>query len=459
MNSATKSILRASITVYNRSPKDKPKMIAFIEKKLFENSEGEKIGFQYAKDNVTAAHIFLRLFKKEIQTMKKQEESIDHSARAHALLSASGASRWINCTPSPRLEENFEEKNSSFAEEGTLAHEFAELNLKKQLKLITPKVHKTLTAPFLENEYYSPEMETEVQKHVDYVIQQFTAAKRVTKDAQLLIEEKVDFSHLVEEGFGTCDDVIIADGVLEVIDLKYGKGVQVSAENNAQLKLYGLGALRATELMYDIHTVRLTIVQPRLDSISSWELSAEDLQAWGEEVVKPKAELAYAGQGEQVAGDWCRFCKAKVKCRALADLSMEVAKHEFADPSLLSDSELLEAFKKSDLVSGWLSAVAEYIFQTALEGKKWEGYKLVEGRSVRTWKDEEEIKERLRLDYDPADFINEKLAGIGQIEKLVGKTNFTTLLGDLIIKPAGKPTLAPEGDKRPELAQAKDDFA
>jgi hypothetical protein len=459
MNSATKRILKASITVYNRSPKDKPKRIAFIQQKLIENAQGEKIGFQYAKDNVTAANIFLRLFKKEIQTMKKQEESIDHSARAHALLSASGASRWINCTPSARLEEKFENKNTSFSEEGTLAHEFAELNLKKQLKLITPKQYSTLVAPFLANEYYSPEMETEVQKHVDYVIQQFTAAKRVTKDALLLIEEKVDFSHLVEGGFGTCDDNIIADGVLEVIDLKYGKGVIVSAEDNSQLKLYAIGALRATELLYDIHTVRLTIVQPRLDSISSWEMSVDDLYKWGEEVVKVKAEKAYAGEGEQITGDWCRFCKAKAKCRALADESLEVAKHEFADPNLLSDSELLEVFKKSDLISSWLDSVTAHIFQSALEGKKWEGYKLVEGRSVRTWKDEEAIKERLRLDYDPTDYINEKLAGIGQIEKLVGKTNFTTLLGDLIIKPAGKPTLAPESDKRPELAQAKDDFA
>lgn len=458
MNSATKSILRASINVYNAEPKKQKKLIEYIGQKLVENEQSKIIGKAYNQNQVQAGKIFLRIFNNKIEKMENNTE-INHAQRAHALLSASGASRWINCTPSPRLEEGFENKDSFFSAEGTLAHEFAELNLKKQLKLITPKVYDTLVKPFLTHECYNNEMQGEVQKHVDYVMQELKVAKKRTKDAILLIEEKVDFSHLVEEGFGTCDDIIIADGVLEVIDLKYGKGVRVSAENNSQLKLYGIGALRAVELLFDIHTVKLTIVQPRLDSISSWEISVEDLELWGETVVKPKALQAYAGEGEQVTGEHCRFCKVKFKCRAIAEQTLEVAKHEFKDPNLLSDSEILDVYKQSDLITNWIASVSEFVFQSALEGKKWDGFKLVEGRSVRMWKDESEVIKTLETVYDRADFINEKLGGIGQIEKLIGKATFTDVLGSLIIKPAGKPTLAAQDDKRQELAGAKEDFA
>ena len=389
-------------------------------------------------------------------------KKVDHGARKHALLSASGASRWINCTPSPRLEENFADNTTSYAAEGTLAHEFAELGLRLAIKQISKKEYNASVSQFLKNPLYSDEMEDEVQKHIDYVLQQFTEAKRLTKDALLLIEEKVDLTYFIEDGFGTCDDVIIADGTMEVIDLKYGKGVRVSAEDNSQLKLYALGALRAHELMYDIHTVRMTIVQPRLDSISSWEMSAKDLNAWGEDIVKPKAELAYAGEGEQIPGEWCRFCKAKARCKALANQSMEIAKHEFADPMLLTDEELIEAYKIAPQIQDWINGISEYLLTEAINGKKWPEYKLVEGRSNRQWIDTEKVEEKLKENnFKESDFLVSKLAGITAIEKLVGKSNFGPLLNDLVVKPQGKPTLVPESDKRPEfgIAQAQFDFS
>src|SRR5690606_27222207 len=195
-------------------------------------------------------------------------KAVNHSARKHALLSASGASRWMNCTPSARLEEKFEDKRSVYADEGTLAHEFGDIEIRHNIGLISDKVYNTEIAKLRKHELYSPEMETEVAKYVQIVLETYQAAKTKNPDAVILVEQRLDFSHLVEQGFGTGDIVIIADGVMEVIDLKYGKGIRVDADNNPQLKLYGSGALRAYELLYDIHTVRLTIVQPRLDHVS-----------------------------------------------------------------------------------------------------------------------------------------------------------------------------------------------
>lgn len=398
------------------------------------------------------------------------KSNIDHSSRKHALLSASGASRWLNCTPSPRLEESFENKSSPYAAEGTLAHEFAEINLKLQLKLITKAAYNKLAKPLKVDEFYSEEMEEHVQKHVDYVIQQFTEAKRKTKDAILSIEEKIDLTHFIKDGFGTNDDVIIADGVLEVIDLKYGKGVRVSAEDNAQLKLYGLGALRAHELMYDIHTIRLTVTQPRLDSISTWELSTEELNTWGEAVVKPQAIKAYVGDGEQTPGDWCRFCKAKAKCKEFAVTNLELVKRDFAndleceveDSKLLTDDELIQIYKVLPQIQHWINGVSSYILDEALKGKKWAGHKLVEGRSNRKWSDEGKVKDILLANkYKEEDFTSDpKLLGIGKIEKLVTKPKFNLLLGEVVIKPEGKPTLVDKADKRPEFGvnKAQDDF-
>lgn len=398
---------------------------------------------------------------------------VNHSERKHALLSASGASRWLNCTPSARLEESFESIQTSYAAEGTLAHEFADIGIRFAASMMPKREYNKAIDNLRKHYLYAADMEEEVQKHIDYVLEQFTEAKRLTKDAVLVVEEKTDLTDYIEEGFGTCDSIIIADGVMEVIDLKYGKGVRVSSKDNSQLKLYGLGALRKYELMFDIKVIRLTIVQPRLDSISSWEISVDDLREWGDEVVKPKAEEAYSGEGTFTPGEWCRFCKAKAKCKAIAEENLKIAKLDFADLAVpnvserlsaiteLTEPELLDIFEKSSQIEDWLASVKAHIMQLALEGKEWEGYKLVEGKSNRKWSNEEEVAEILEnADYTEAEIFNKKLKGITIIEKAIGKVNFTSLLSNHVIKPQGAPTLVPLSDKRPALGndQAAEDF-
>lgn len=391
-------------------------------------------------------------------------EEVNHSNRKHALLSASNASRWLNCPPSARLEEKFEESNPStssiYAEEGTLAHEFADLNLRRASGRIAEVIFDKEIKNIRKHSLYSSEIEEEVEKYVSYVLEAFTEAVHKTADAVFLIEEKLDFSHLVEKGFGTADAGIVADGVLEIIDLKYGKGIKVDAKENPQLMLYGLGALRSFELMYDVNTVKMTIVQPRLDNISSWEIKVEDLISWGEKTVKPAAIKAYEGEGVQKAGEHCKWCKVKAMCATLAAKNIALARYEFKDPHLLTEKQLLEVYKQQPMLVDWVNAVADYLLDEALKGKHWPGYKVVEGRSLRKWIDEERVVATLELSHDPKDFMISKLAGIPAIEKLLGKNEFSKILGNMIIIPPGKPTLVPESDKRPAMGieQAKIDF-
>lgn len=388
---------------------------------------------------------------------------MEHSTRKHALLSASGASRWINCPPSARLEESDGEKGAtSYAAEGTLAHEFGDLSLQRQTVKITAIAYERKLDELRENELYTDEMEGEVQKYTDYVMEQLAAAKKLDKKALLLIEEKVDLREFIEEGFGTCDANIIGNGVLEIIDLKYGKGVKVSAVDNSQLKLYALGAVIKYGLTHEFYTVKMTIHQPRLDHISSFDMSVEDLEKWADEVVKPAAALAYTGDGVQKAGEHCRWCKVKATCRAMHDYNMVLAKHDFADPKLLTDEEILEAYTKSDLLADWAKSVADHILETALDGKNWKGLKVVEGRSVRQWADQEAALDRLKKSKCKlSDITQTKILGITKIEKLLGPQRFTKLMSEYVIKPAGKPTLAPMDDKRPAIGvdSAKEDFA
>lgn len=385
--------------------------------------------------------------------MEKHDKTVNHSERAHAKISASGASKWTACTPSAHLEEFFPNDSSEDADLGTLAHEFAEVNLKGELEIWDADEAIYRNKGLTEHELYNEEIQDYVQKHVDYVIEQFTEAKRLTPGAILLIEEKVDLTHLIAESFGTCDIIIIADGVLEVIDLKYGLGVRVEAEKNKQLMLYGSGALEKYELLYDIHTVRLTITQPRLDSISSWEISADDLRKWGEEELKPLAAIAFAGEGELVTGLHCQFCKASPRCRARAKEAKELTKHEFNDPRLLSDAELLEIFKISDNVGKWVKKVDAYIFDEAMNGKKWEGYKLVDGQNRRAWTDADKALKTALANGMVFDKITTpaNIKGITEIEKLATKALFPTLFGDVVFYKKTSPSLVPESDKRPEL--------
>lgn len=387
----------------------------------------------------------------------------DHTSRKHALLSASGASRWLNCTPSARLEEKFDESAPSvYAAEGTLAHEFGDINLRFHNGEINKRTLNKELKRLRKDKLYTDEMEEQVAKYVIIAIESLNMAKQVDPGAIMLIEERFDFSHLIEMGFGTSDTTIIGGNTLLIIDLKYGKGIRVEAEDNPQLKLYASGALQALGLSYDIHTVKMAIVQPRLDHISTAEMSADDLIEWGETIVKPKALIAYKGEGEQKPGDWCKWCKVKAVCVALADKNMELAKHEFRDPQILTDEALLEVYKAQPMLIDWAKAVAEHLLTEALNGKKWDGYKVVEGRSNRKWLDEKEVYIKLsREGFKHGDCVTEKVKGIGKIEKLVGKKEFFPLLGDQVIKPPGAPTLVLESDKRAAMGndQAKEDFA
>lgn len=388
--------------------------------------------------------------------------SVEHSTRAHALLSASGASRWMNCTPSARLEEKFDESSTStFAAEGTLAHEFGDVNLRFKNGEIDEKTLKAELKKLRKDKNYTDEMESEVDKYVTIVMEAFAVAKARTPDAKLLIEERVDFSHLVEKGFGTGDVCIVADGFLDVIDLKYGKGVKVDADKNPQLMLYGSGALRKFDLVYDIHTVNLVIVQPRLDHLSEWKISTEDLIEWGQKEVKPKAAKAYQGKGVQKAGDHCKWCKVKAMCATLAAKNVKLAQHDFKDPHLLTESQVLGVYKQIPMLVDWANAVGKHLLDEAVKGKKWQGLKLVEGRSNRKWTDEKKVQEALIENlFDEKEFTTTELQGITAVEKLVGKSKFPTILGSLVIKPQGKPTLVPMSDKRPAMGveQAKEDF-
>lgn len=390
-----------------------------------------------------------------------------HNERKHALLSASHAARWLACPPSARLEEKFKETcgfqdSSVYAEEGTLAHEFAELRLRWLTKQISYTDYASSLEKIRSHKLYSVEIEEQIEKYTTYVMETFEHAKTIVPDPVLFIEEKLDFSHIVEEGFGTGDSGIIADGIMEVIDLKYGKGVKVEACENPQLKLYALGALRNYEMLYDIYTVRLTIVQPRIDNIVSWDISVKDLYKWAYETVKPIAEKAYVGKGIQKAGEHCKFCAVKAMCNTLAQRNVALAKHEFKDPQLLTDKQLIDIYKQIPMLVDWANSVGEFLFNKALAGEKVEGYKLVEAPSRRRWTNEEDVQAKLKKEgYSEEQFNVVKLKGISDIEKLVGKKNFPSLMEGFVIKPQGNPILVPETDKRPEyksLEQAKQDF-
>jgi hypothetical protein len=378
----------------------------------------------------------------------------------HALLSASGAHRWLSCTPSARLEETFPETTSPYAEEGTHAHALAEFMLRKRFgEALGPRAYKTALAALQSDPRYSPEMAEHVQAYVDYVEERFNAAKAVCPDAFLAIEQRLDLSRWVQESYGTGDTVIVADGTLENIDFKYGKGVPVSAEDNPQLRLYGLGALDAFAMIYDIHTVRETVVQPRLDNISSETMPVADLLDWAESYVRPRALLAIDGRGEYCPGDHCRFCRARETCRARAEAVLSFARYEFRQPPLLTDDEIPTLLKKADLIRSWIEDIAAYALHAAESGTRFDGWKLVEGRAVRKYADEDAVLARLKSSgYDEAILTKRSLLGLTEMEKTIGKKPFSEILAELIIRPAGKPVLVRDTDKRPELNSAATDF-
>jgi hypothetical protein len=375
----------------------------------------------------------------------------------HALLSASGAKRWLSCTPSARLEEGFENTTSSYAEEGTRAHTLAEAKVRYSvLKTIDKKQYDRIE----KNIKPDTEMDEATELYVDLITEKFNQARAKTKDALLLLEARLDFSHIVPGGFGTGDAIIIADGTMEVIDLKYGKGIPVYAEDNPQARLYGLGALNQFGQIYSVEEVSSTIVQPRLDSVSTETLTADELAAWGEDCVKPRAILADAGEGEFCTGEHCRFCKAKAVCRPRAEEALSIAKHEFEQPPILSDEEIPGILQLLDKAEAWIKDIKEYAYIKALNGTKWAGFKLVEGRSNRCYLDEEIVANKLKSNgYEDDTIYTKKLKGITEMTKILKKKVFEEILGDLLVKPAGKLTLVTEDDEREAANSAKNDFA
>ena len=370
-------------------------------------------------------------------------------ATKHALLSASSSDRWIHCPPSARLSETYEDKGSDYAAEGTDAHSLCEYKLKTVLGMEADDPTENLS-------WFNQEMDDCASGYAAYVLEQVEAAKETCSDPVVLIEQRVDFSRWVEEGFGTADCIIIADGTLQVIDFKYGLGVLVSATENPQMMCYALGALELFDGIYDIDTVRMTIYQPRRDNLSTYELSKNDLHTWADDVLKPAAELAFAGDGNFLCGEWCGFCKAKNACRARADANLELAKYDFKLPPLLTDEDVEDILGKIDDLVSWASDIKEYALAQAISGKQWSGFKLVEGRSNRRYVNDAAVAAAVTgAGFDPYE---QKLLGITAMQKMLGKARFDEVLSGLIEKPQGKPTLVPESDKRPAMNTAITDF-
>ena len=361
----------------------------------------------------------------------------------HSVLGASAADRWMNCTPSAQLTAGMEDEATTFAAEGTAAHALCEWKVRKALKM---RAGRRPTS-----DYWTDEMEEFTDDYRDFIMDLVGQAKLTCKDPVTLIEQHLDFSCYVPDGFGTGDFLLVADRELNVVDFKYGRGVAVYADHNPQMMLYALGALNLFDCLYDIEQVTMTIFQPRLSSISTWTISAEELYKWAEEVLKPKAELAAKGEGEFISGSWCRFCKARNTCRARAESFLELAKMEFQPPALLSDEEVSEVMEKAAELSKWVSDVMAYAQAEAIEnGKHWNGYKLVEGRSTRRFIDEKKVEEAAKgAGY--TDIYNKSLITLTAFEKLMGKDTFKEVLGSYVTKPAGKLTLVPVSDKRPEV--------
>lgn len=367
----------------------------------------------------------------------------------HAVLSASSSERWLNCPPSARLCEGYEDKGSDYAAEGTDAHTLCEYRLKQALGIPAEDPIENLS-------WYNEEMEECAAGYAAYVVELLETAKQTCSDPVVMIEQRVDFSRWVQEGFGTADCILIADGVLNIVDYKHGKGVEVSAEGNTQLSLYSLGALEIFDGIYDIDRVSVHIFQPRKSNVVSSMMDKADLYQWADTELTEKAQLAYEGQGSFSCGEWCRFCKAKAECRERAEANLALARYEFQSPALLDDEEIADILGKVDALTAWASDVKEYALQQAVSGKEWTGWKLVEGRSNRKYTSEAAVATTVEgAGFDPYE---RKVLGVTAMQKMLGKTRFEELLAPYIEKPQGKPTLVPESDKRPAMNTAKNDF-
>jgi len=351
------------------------------------------------------------------------------------------------CPPSVKLSEQFTDTPSQYAEEGTYLHELCELKLHRYLGDMLPTVVDDLYRQHVDNDFYSDEAEAVTDEYVSFCVETIEAVRSGCADPLILVEHRLDYSEYIPDGYGTGDLLIVADGVLEVIDFKGGRGVRVDAEHNSQLMLYGLGALLEFDPLYDIHTIRMTIVQPRLSNISTYEVSADELLRWADLEVRPKAQLAYEGKGEFCAGEHCRFCRARYTCRARSEYHMALAQQDFKVPDLLTDEEILDILPIAESMNNWVQDLTAYVTQQAVEGKHWLGYKLVAGRSVRKISNEAEaIQAATTAGY--TDIFKTSLLGIVDLEKRMGHATFQKVFGKFIVKPPGAPILVPETDSR-----------
>ena len=367
----------------------------------------------------------------------------------HAYLSASASHRWMACPPSARLCAQEDDRTSEYAIQGSCAHELGQF-------LVEQALGRECRDPTEDLTYYNAEMQEAAEAYRDFVMEQVNAAKALCREPLVCVEQTLDYSKWVQHGYGTGDCVIVADGMLHVIDLKFGVGILVSADHNSQLMCYALGALDTFGCLYDFDRVRLSIFQPRRDNVDTWETSKAELLRWADEVLAPVARLAYKGEGEFKAGDHCQFCKVKATCRKRAEYAMELARFDFTDPPTLDEDEIAGILPRIDTLVSWAEDVKAWALQQALSGVTYSGWKLVEGRSNRRYSDEAAVAAVVtKAGFDP---FEKKLMGITSMQKQLGKKRFDELLSGLIVKPQGKPVLVPETDKRPVFNTAADDF-
>lgn len=389
----------------------------------------------------------------------------------HALLSASAAERWLHCTRAPRLEEALPDTGSAYAREGSVAHALAELKARKKFtEPMTPRAFNYRHEKIAADPDYTGEMEEYTDQYIDALAEE---AMRYEMSPVIALEVRVDYSDYAPEGFGTADCVMIGGDCLTVCDFKYGRGVSVSAVENAQMRLYALGALKLYSWLYgkQIQRIRLRIIQPPAGGGDAWELSRDDLEQWGQETVAPRAAAAYAGTGDFNPGPWCRFCRAKAQCRSRSTEYLALEAFGTREPAgaqttgqppdnpLLSDAEVGDILHRAEDLAAWVKDLQEYALAACLEGREIPGYKAVEGRSVRSWNDQDKALEILQANGYPREVLFDTIPkSLSQLEKLVGKKPFATLVGNLVDRPAGKPTLAPTSDKRPSYNRAKAAF-
>ena len=368
----------------------------------------------------------------------------------HAILSPSASNIWLRCTRAPRMCETIPDQQTDYARQGTQAHTLCQYKLEKALGY-------EVKDPRAELDLLDEEMESCSDDYVQFVMQLLTDMRQTCSDPVILIEQRLDFSEWVPDGFGYGDCILVADGAMHVIDFKYGEGVLVDARDNSQMMCYALGAINLLDNLYDISSVSMTIFQPRRENVSTWKQDKFELFGWADTVLKPAADLAYKGEGTFCAGEHCRFCRARATCRARAEYNLELARYDFAMPDTLEDDEISAILSKIDSLTSWAADIREYALTQALSGKHFEGFKVVNGRSVRKYTSETDVAKAVTdAGFDP---FERSILGIKAMTKLLGKRRFEEILGQFVTKAPGKPTLVPESDKRQAASSAKDDFS